>query len=543
MTFAKTEIIASALEAACWEMTETLVRTAISPNIKERRDCSTAICDIQGRTLALVCNAPVHLGSTILLVPAILKRFPAETLRPGDVFLGNDPYTVGVTHLNDCTVAAPIFVDGRPVGFAAVVAHHSDVGGRVPGSEAGDSVGMFQEGIRIPPVMLYADGVARQDLWELFLLNTRTPHYSHGDLLAQTGASHRGVERIQQLYERYGTEETGNRISEMLDATERRGNSRIREILKEGTYSAEDWLDENGVSDDPVKLAVTIKVAGGKVSFDLSDCSPELPSAKNMPLTHTLSTVYTCLKAIVDPNMSINEGLYRCVSVYAPEGSVANPRPPAGVSSRQMTSQILADVILDALGKAAPSRATAKNGQFNGIILSGQGLEGGRYFVNTENFAGGQGARSNDDGMNSVHVHMTNTSNLPIEQVEREFPMRIERYEFVPYSGGAGKFRGGCGIYRDIRILADDIRLTVRSARQKFPASGMAGGKSGSLGAFYLNPGTSKEQKLRSTVSDVQLNTGDLLRIQSAGGGGYGNPAERDPALVQRDIEDGLGKP
>lgn len=539
MPFAQTEIIASAFESAVWEMCASLIRTAYSPNIKERADCSTALCDVHGRTLALATHGPAHLGSTLKLVPAILERFPLETIRPGDSFFANDPYIVGVTHLNDCTVATPIFVDGRPVAFAAAVAHHSDVGGRVPGSESGDSLNLYQEGIRIPPVKLYDAGTLRKDVLELFLLNSRTPHFSEGDLYAQTAANVRGDERMQELYRRYGTEVMTTCIEEMLDATERRMRAAIRDRLKDGVYTAVDWLDEDGIHDDPVKLAATVTVDGDSIEFDFSDCGPQLGTGKNVPYTHTMASVYYCLKMMIDPHLSINEGLYRTVKVVAPEGSIVNPRPPGGVSSRNLTSMILVDAMINCLGQAAPDRAMAAGGPYHGIILGGHDPFRDRYFVDYENFAGGHGARCDADGADVMQLYMTNTSNLPIEVMEIEFPVRVERYELVADSGGAGKFRGGVGVCRDLRILADDIQLATRSARQIFPAQGLAGGMAGSVGAFILNPGTEGECRVRSTTSEFPLNTGDLLRIITPGGGGYGTPLARAPETVLHDVRQG----
>lgn len=543
MRYAQVEIIASALEAATREMNATLVRTAFSPNVKERADCSTALTDMAGRTLALFTNAPAHLGATLRLVPEILKRFPLDTIRPGDAFLANDPYIVGVTHLNDCTVAAPIFVEGEAVGFSVAVAHHSDVGGRVPGSEAGDSNSIYQEGIRIPPVQIYRAGERRADIIELFLLNSRTPSFGEGDLMAQMAAAERGILRVQELFGRFGRQAMLDRIDEMLQAAEQRTRHRIRTSLKEGRYKAEDWLDEDGASDNPVKLAADVTIRDGHIHIDLGGCSGQVASGKNMPWTHTLSTVYYCLKVFTEPNQPINEGLYRCVTVTAPEGSIANCRAPAGVSSRGLTSMILADCLVAALSQAAPERALAPSGTYQGIILSGYDPVRSRYFIDYENFSGGQGGRVSADGMDAVQLHITNTSNLPIEAMEAEFPVRVERYELLPDSGGRGRFRGGLGVVRDLRILVGDISVATRSARQKFPAAGVAGGGEGSLGAFILNPGTAGERRLPSTRSEIPLAKDDLLRIVTPGGGGFGPEAERDPERRARDLANGKMSP
>jgi N-methylhydantoinase B len=539
MAHAQVEIIAAAFEAATQEMAASLVRTAFSPNIKERADCSTAICDASGRALSLMTHAPAHLGSTLRLVDAILKRFPLETLGPGDAFLANDPYIVGVTHLNDCTVAMPVFHDGRVVAFAAAVAHHSDVGGRVAGSESGDNTSIYQEGIRVPPVQIYVGGVQRADVIELFLLNSRMPHYGEGDLMAQMASCVRGSARVQELFTKYGYDTMLTRIDEILDSTERRIRSRIRSELKEGTYSAVDWLDEDGVTDTKVKLAVTLTVKDGHLTVDLSESSGQLASGKNVPLTHSYATAYFCLKSIVDPFVPTNEGLYRTVSIVAPEGLVVNPVAPAAVSSRNMTSMILAEALTNALGQAAPSRAVAAGGPGQGCISVGTAPVTGRYFINYENLAGGQGARCTADGMDVVMINMTNTSNLPIEAMELEFPLRIERYELVCDSGGAGKFRGGLGVLRDMRLLADNASASLRSARQRFPAPGLAGGKPGGLGSFIRNPGAPNETRLGLTTSGTPLGNGDVLRIVTPGGGGHGDPSERDPEALKRDLVEG----
>jgi N-methylhydantoinase B len=542
MSYGHTELIASALEAAAAEMSASLIRSAYSPNVKERGDCSTAICDVQGRTLALATHAPSHLGSTLRLVPAVLERFPLASLQPGDAFFANDPYIVGVTHLNDCTIATPVFVDGVVVAFATAVAHHSDVGGRVPGSESGDSTSIFQEGIRVPPIKLFSEGAVCKDVLELFLLNSRTPHFNEGDVYAQRAATNVGAKRVQDIYARFGAATAAHAIGEMLDATERRFRGLIERDLRDGVYYAEDWLDEDGINNEPVKLAVRATVRGGDLEFDFSACAAQLGTGKNVPYTHTMATVYYCVKAMIDPGLPINEGMYRPIKVIAPEGSIVNPRAPAGVGSRGLTSMILSDVIVDALSQAAPDRAVAPGGPYQGIILSGWDAARGRFFVDYENFAGGHGASVRGDGMDVAQIHMTNTSNLPIEVMEIEFPVRVERYDIVPDSGGAGRYRGGTGVCRELRILTQ-TNVALRSARQKFPALGRAGALAGATGSFVLNRGSEPPKPLPSTASEIPLKTGDLLRIVSPGGGGYGNPKERTPEAIACDVREGKVTP
>lgn len=536
---ARIEIVAGALEAAAEEMCTSLIRSAYSPNVKERADCSTALCDISGRTLSIATHAPAHLGATLRIVPAILERFPVSELAPGDVFLANDPYIVGVTHLNDCTAAAPIFIGGEPVAFAIAVAHHSDVGGRVPGSESGDSTSIFQEGIRLPPVRIVERGRRRDDIWELFLLNSRTPHFSSGDLQAQLAALERGRIRLAGLYERYGLAETNAAIEQVLAATEQRLRAGVRDNLGEGTFSAVDWIDDDGLSTDAIRLAASVTIVDGEVTFDFSDCPPQLRSGKNVPLTHTLATAVYCLKAVVDPSLPCNAGIFRAIRIAAPEGSIVNPQAPAAVSSRNLTSIVLADVLFGALGQAAPDRGLAPSGAFQGTILAGWDTQRNRYFVDYENFAGGQGALPDRDGDDAMHVSMTNTSNLPIEAMEMEFPLRVERYELVADSGGAGRYRGGLGVCRDIRILGDGITVATRSARQRFAAHGLDGGACGGLGSIAVDPDTQAEKRLPGTGSEIPLAQGSLLRVVTAGGGGQGAPSKRDAATVAGDVRGG----
>jgi N-methylhydantoinase B len=536
MKYALAELVERALESVAREMCVNLIRTAHSPNIKERADCSTALCDSKGRTLSLATHAPAHLGSTLRVVPAVLDRFPVESLVPGDMFLANDPYTVGVTHLNDCTVVAPVFVDGEVVGFALAIAHQSDVGGRVPGSESGDSNSIFQEGLRIPPIRLFRAGERQTDVWETFLLNSRTPHFNDGDLYAEVAAVNRGIAGLQELSGRYGTEHVQGAFEQIFDATERRIRARIETDLADGEYSVEDWLDDDGATGEPVRIAATLSVAGSSLAIDLTGSDDQLGSGKNVPLTHSLATVYYCLKAMLDPDVSLNHGVFRAVAVTARDGSILSPLPPAGVSSRNLPSMLLADVLLQALGQAAPDRMIAASGPYHGIILSGYDLEAGAYFVDYENFAGGQGAMRRWDGMDAVQVHMTNTANLPIESIESEFPVRIDGYELVAESGGPGRHRGGLGTRRRIRILADNASVAIRSARQRFPAGGLEGGAAGSLGSCRVHQVDGVVVVLPSTVSEHPLAAGDVLEITTPGGGGFGPPLERDPTSVLRDV-------
>ena len=538
MKAAITEIISNALELAAGEMCATLIHSAFSPNIKERADCSTSICDVSGRTVALGTNSPAHLGSTLKMIPSVLERFPLDTLQDGDVFFANDPYIVGVTHLNDCTLLAPVFYQNEIVAFVTAVAHHSDVGGKVPGSESGDATSIYQEGVRLPPLRLIAAGELRKDILEMFLLNSRTPEFSEGDLYAQRAALKRGIARVCEVVARHGVTTVRHAISNLMEATEKRTVDAIRRNLASGTYKATEYVDDDGATGNSFALSVTALISDGQLKLDFSGSADQLASGKNVPLTHTLATVYYCVKSIIDPEIAVNDGLFRAIATNIPLRSVLNPAPPAGVSSRNLTSMILADAIISALSKAAPTRGMAASGPYQGIILSGTDSVRGRYFVDYENFAGGHGAFCDRDGMDATQVHMSNTSNLPAEVFETEFPLRVECYEFAENSCGAGKFRGGLGVCRDIRILDDFVTLALRSARQRYPANGVWGGRAGAPGAFILNPGTPKERVLPGTASEIALSKGDLLRIITPGGGGNGKPKERNREARLADLRD-----
>ena len=539
MRSALTEIISNALESAAGEMCAALIHSAFSPNIKERADCSTSICDVTGKTVALGTNSPAHLGSTLKMIPAVLERFPLDTMQDGDMFFANDPYVVGVTHLNDCTLLAPVFVKDEIVGFVTAVAHHSDVGGKVPGSESGDATSIYQEGVRLPPLRLIDAGRLRRDIWEMFLLNSRTPEFSEGDLYAQRAALTRGIARVREVVARHGITTVRHAIASLMLVTERRTIEAVRRSLADGTYSATEYVDDDGATDNPIRLSVQAQISDGSLTLDFSSSQQQIASGKNVPLTHTLATVYYSVKAMIDPDIPVNDGFFRAISTIIPLGSVLNPTPPAGVSSRNLTSMILADAIIAVLSQAAPDRAMAASGPYQGIILSGMDARRARYFVDYENFAGGHGAFADRDGMDAAQVHMSNTSNLPIEVCETEFPLRIERYEFAENSCGAGQFRSGLGVCRDIRILHDGIGLALRSARQRFPANGVRGGMPGAPGRFILNPGTPAERILPGTASEIALSKGDLLRIVTPGGGGNGKPELRDAAAHEADLRDG----
>jgi N-methylhydantoinase B len=516
----RAEVVARFLLATAEEMAAALMRTAFSPNIKERADCSTAIFDARGEVIALAQRVPIHLGSMVGAVDEILKRYPREEIVPGDMFVANDPYNGGGTHLPDINVIAPVFAGRRIAAFVANIAHHADVGGMVPGSEAAVCKSIYQEGIRIPPVRIMRAGKVNRDVFELILLNSRTPDERTGDLQAQFAANTVGMRGVLQLFERYGEKEAEAAIAGYLDFTERRFRAAI-DRLPRGCYTAEDFLDGNREGETcPIRLALT--VGKGRLDFDFAGSGRQLESARNIPYRALLATIYTVAKSLLDPEVPANAGYYRTIHVSAPPGCVVGPVPPAAIGCRSISASVLGDVIASALSQALPAKTLAGCGPHHLFVLSGTDPRTGVYFVDYETVAGGMGARANRDGVDGVRVHASGSSNLPVEALEHAYPFRIERYALWDGSGGAGRYRGGAGVVRDYRVLADDIVVSLSSERQHVAAPGAAGGGSGAKGAFVLDPETAKERKLPAAAADVPLPRGTVFRICTPGGGGYG---------------------
>ena len=530
------EVVARFLLATAEEMGATLTRTAFSPNIKERADCSTAIFDRAGQVIALAQRVPIHLGSMVGAVDEILKRFPEADIRPGDMFIANDPYNGGGTHLPDINVVAPIFIGKRIAAYVANIAHHADVGGMVPGSEAAVCQSIYQEGIRIPPVRIMQGGKLNRDVFEMILLNSRTPDERVGDLQAQFAANTVGARSVSALFARYGSRETESTIAAYLDFTEKRFRAAI-ERLPAGRYEAEDYLDGNDeASLARIKLALTVKT--GKLVFDFAGSDAQLCCARNIPYRALLATVYTVAKAMLDPEVPANAGYYRTLEITAPAGSVVGPVPPAAIGCRSISASVLGDIIAAALSQALPDKALAGSGPHHLYVLSGTDPRTRRYFVNYETLAGGMGARANRDGVDGVRVHASGSSNLPVEALEHAYPFRVERYALWEGSAGPGRYAGGLGVLRDYRVLGDDIVVSLSSERQHVAAPGANGGGRGVLGAFILDPGTPEERKLPSAAADVRLPKGSMLRICTPSGGGYGDVSERDPDAVARDVRE-----
>lgn len=532
------EVMGNALLSIAEEMSATLVRTSYSTNIKERKDSSTAIFNGKGETIAQAAAIPVHLGSMLGICKEILNKYSLEEIHPGDMFIANDPYNGGGTHLPDITIAQPVFKDGKVYAFVANIAHHSDIGGRVAGSSSGDCTSIFQEGLRIPPIKICEGGEIKQDIIDLILLNCRTPRERQGDLWAQIASNKIGEKRIQELINKYGTAMFTLGMEAFLAYSETKIRDGISKIPN-GTYEFTDYLDDDGIDLETNNLPINVKieVEDDNISLDFTGSCKQVQGGINVVETALYATIFYALKAIIDPEIPSNAGYYRAIEVKAPKGTIVNALPPAAVGGRTDTCQRIVDVIFGALSKAVPQKIVAGcNSAVTTVLFSGVDPRNDNFFVYPESLGGGLGARPYKDGMDGVHVHVTNSSNLPIECLEMEYPIKIEKFELIQDSGGSGKYRGGLGIRRDYKMLAP-MEFASHADRQKTPPWGLFGGRPGKTGRFVINPDTSDEKVLPSgKVSEIPLKAGDILSAQTPGSGGYGEPSERNQSAIVDDV-------
>lgn len=532
-----TQVIGRLVVSIAEEMGATLLKAAYSPNIKQRADRSNAIFDPAGQVIAEAQHSPIHLGSMLGTVEELMKRFPLSTLQPGDMFIANDPYNGGGHHLPDFNAVAPVFFRGELVAYVVSLGHHSDVGGMVPGSESGACKDIFQEGLRLPLVRLVQAGEVNQDILNIIMLNSRIPRDRLGDVRAQIAANKVGVRGMVEVCERYGPDLLAASMEELLNYGEKRMRSGIAGI-PDGVYEATEYLDSDGFNERPIKIHLTLTVEGDRLKADFTDTDPQVPSSRNAPLAATKSIVYCVVRNIIDPGLPANSGYYRAIEVTAPPGCLLNPSPPGATSERSITCGVLGDVVAQALSRAVPARALAGSGPHQHINPSGLDPSTGAFFVDYETFAGGYGARPYKDGIDAVRIHGSGGMLLAVESVETNFPLLVERAELIQDSGGPGRYRGGLSMRRDYRILTEGARLAVCGERQRVAATGIQRGLPGRTARFVLNPGTPGEKILPSTAFDMPLNKGDLLRIETPGGGGCGDPLERDRNLVLRDLRE-----
>jgi N-methylhydantoinase B len=520
------EVIGNALSSIVEEMGETLVRAAYSTNVKERRDSSTCLFDVRGRTLCQAMHIPMHLGSLMGVVEHVTARHPLAEIREGDVFIGNDAYTGGGTHLPDIVMIEPVVVDGEVVAWATNIAHHADFVDR-------GHAHIYQEGLRIPPVRLHREGRVQQDVLDLILLNCQVPRERLNDLRAQLAANRQGIRRFQSLCAKYGTRLVMDASAALLDYTERLTRAGIATIPS-GVYTFEDRFDTDEIPDEKV-FRTRIEVKGDEIFLHF-DSPPQVRAGLNLVWTGLLATVYYALKTLVGPDIPANGGLFRPIHVSAPSGTMLNCVAPAAVNSRTQTCQRVVDLIHGALAPAIPDRIVAAcNGACVSSTFSGVDPRTGQFYVYLETIGGGSGARAAKDGLDGVHVHITNTSNLPVEALEAEYPLVVERYALVEDSGGPGTWRGGLGIVREIRAEDHECHAFIHGARRRSAPWGLFGGHEGGRCRIEYGPGVVPPVRAQGF-----LQPGQSVSIITPGAGGYGDPRARDRALVRRDLREGV---
>lgn len=540
------EIFKNIYHSIAEEMGAALRRTAFSPNIKERRDYSCAVFDTDGEVIAMGDHMPVHLGSMPMSVRAAIDQFELE---PGDVAMLNDPFRGG-THLPDITLVAPVYVRAGGPGvprknrgpdfYVASRAHHADVGGTYPGS-MGLCREIYQEGLRIPPVKIMRNGKMQSDMLALLLNNVRTPQEREGDLGAQIAACHTGAQRLREVCGRYGLERARTAAGALLDYSEEMMRAFLHQVPR-GSYRAEDFLDNDGVSTKPVKIAVTLKIAGRvldrggtgrrpvprravptrSVVVDFTGSDPQVEGSVNAVEAITYSACFYVFRCLLAEDVPATAGLMRPIEMIAPEGTVVNARPPAAVAGGNVeTSQRIVDVLLRALAQAIPERIpAAASGSMNNLTIGGIDPRTSEPFAYYETIAGGMGARPSKTGVSGVHTHMTNSLNTPTEALEYAYPLRVRKYSLRVGSGGEGKYRGGDGIIREVEVLAD-AEVTLLADRRERGPYGLAGGSDGAPGKAVVIREDGSWEELPGKFN-VRLRKGERIRIETPGGGGWG---------------------
>lgn len=531
------EVFRNALTATADEMGVALRRAAYSTNIKTRLDYSCALFDPLGRTLAQAFTQPVHLGTLRHFVPRILETVGADTLKPGDAVLCNDGHLGGI-HLNDVCLVAPIHSDDRLIGYAATMAHHVDVGGGTPGS-IGLFEEIFQEGLQIAPVRLVKSGELDDDLMRLIIRNVRSARETAGDLRAQVAGVNLGRRRVVELAGRFGEADFDEACEAIIDHAERVTRQAIGESIPPGTYAATGFLDDDGFDDTPVQIGVDIDVRGTDVVYDLSRSDRQRRASINTTYAMSFSACAYTLRALLgEYDIPMNEGFYRCIEVRTAKGTVCDSERPAAIGAGADVGGRILEVALSAFGSQMADRVPADTkGTMCNVGFGGVDPRTDEMFAYYEAQAGGYGGRLGSDGMDAVQPHMQNTENSPVEEIEANYPVAIVRYELIPDSGGPGRHRGGMGLRRDYRFEGD-VRLSVMADRVKFNPQGLAGGQPGNACRFIVDP-DGEARELPSKFS-IAVSAGATVSVQMGGGGGFGDPTERDPERIIADLANGV---
>lgn len=543
------EVVNNALKSIAEQMTETMVRSSYSTIVKEMRDCSSAIFDEKGQMLSEGANIPIHLNCLGPALNTILTKFyTPDTLKAGDIIITNHPYaggeSLGSHHTKDVIMVAPVFLEERLIGFAVTMLHHRDVAGVWTGDSW--TVEVYQEGFLFEPVKLYDAGVRNEELWKVILNNTRVPHDMKGDLLAQISGCNIGARGLRELVQKYSYEQTRSIFDELLNYSERLTRMEIEKI-RDGVYYHEEKILDDGYKGGPYTLKVAVTIVGSDITFDFTGTDPQVAGPINSPLSATVSAVYYTLKTIIDPSVPINDGCHRSIKIVAPKGTLVNCQAPIGCFQRMVTAHIVVDMIMGALSEAIPDRVIADSCGCLYDFCSAVNLDthprGGEVSHRQywgEIVPGGLGARPTKDGLSVMSCHVTNCPIPPIEAQEIEAPVLFLERSIVPDSGGPGKYRGGLAHKRSYKILGDDAQFFHTSQKSKIPPQGLFGGASGKSGSWIINEGSEQEHVVEYALGDVIfLGYNETVTLITPSGGGYGNPLERDPLMVQEDVRQG----
>lgn len=534
------EIFRNLVQSVVDECFISLMKSSRSSNIKERRDHSVALFDTRGRLVAQAKESlPIHLGSLTGLIEKLVQPSLADTISEGDIFIANDPYKAGGTHLPDLNFAMPIFDQGRLLCFICNIAHHSDFGGMHPGSMAGGMTSIYQEGLRIPPIRLYKSNELASDVMSIILTNTRINSERKGDMLAQESACRLGNRRMLQVSREYGFPVVVQAFSDLIARTKQRMHKAIEE-LPDGEYEYEDMVDDDGISTRNIRLHVRIKISGQSLTLDFGESAAQVPGNVNCPSSATQSAIGYALKALLDPEVPNNQGAIDAIKWSAPKGSVLNAQYPAAVANRAQTVQRIVDVVMGALAPAVPDRVVAAaNGANTTAVFSGINPLTQKQYVYLETLGGGFGGRATKDGKDGVQVHITNTSNLPVEVIETEYPLFVESYGFVVDSGGAGCYRGGLGLRRVISPIGHTCSFSGAGERFENRPWGLFGGVAGQAGRFCKRQTNGDLIRLPNKPGGIECESEEAIVLETPGAGGYGAPEKRALDAIQNDQESG----
>ena len=531
------EVVKASLSGIVQEMQNSLFRTGFSTIVRESQDASCALMNAKGDVVAQHVVLPLHIGAFPACCAAVLKTYGSD-IAEGDAFLINHPYEGGSPHAPDMCVITPVFVDGSLFGFTGSIAHKSDIGGPVPGSCSGQARETFNEGLHLPAVRYQHKGVTSGEVDRIIGANSRTPELVLGDIRGQVGSGRLGERRLLELVKKYGRDKIAACYGRLFELSEQRLRGAVSE-WKDGRFEAERLVDDDGIElEKPVRIHVAVEKKGDRINFDFSGSADQTRGPANIRPPLAQAAAAYVLISLIDPHMFVCSGLLNAFTITAREGSVINPRFPAPVNTYNPTVHAVVDAIFAALSHVVPQRARADGSGSRSIIIGGRSTYTGKGYVQYEILAGGAGARANKDGGSGITVNQSNAKIAPVEIIESEFPTQLTRFELILDSGGAGQFRGGLGLRREYLNLAD-ARFSIRSMKHIVPPHGINGGKDGRTGDIWINPDQDGARKLPTRYADYPLKEGDTFRLDTPGGGGFGDPLMRDPDRVLQDIANG----